>query len=266
MTERSPVPGVLRLRRLLFLLFLTTLPVQAQTSGAQLTKEVKPVYPETLEKSGKQGNVLLIARIDKGGRLQDVRPLATSDELFVGPAVAAVKTWQFRPARRNGQPIEIAANIGVRFRLKNERRGEIPRPMLSNLAIFPADAAGKKSGEEGFPIRRGADERLRAEAVLDVAPHDHQHVLSVRAEAYSPKGRRITLFEDSVVARPRQSEVQIPVTAKIGKDWEDGVWMLRFFVTDTDTSGGKFWDAGGGQFWLAGDPTRFDFAAAMPKK
>jgi len=242
------------------------LAANAQTAGAQLTKEIKPVYPESLQKSGKQGNVLLIARIDRSGKLQDVSPLAASDELFVGPAVAAVKTWQFQPARRNGQPIEIAANIGIRFRLQNERRGELPRPILSNLSIFPADASGKKTGEEGFPIRRGADERLRAEAVLDISPHDHPHTFSVRAEAYSPKGKRFMLFEDAVTAKARQSEIRIPVTARIGSDWEDGVWMLRFFVTDADTAGGKFWDAGGGQFWLAGDPARFDFAAAMPKK
>lgn len=244
----------------------SALSAPAQSVGAQLTKEVKPIYPETLEKSGKQGNVLLIARIDKTGRLQDVRALASTDELFVGPAVAAVKMWQFKPARQNGQPIEIAANIGIRFRIQNERRGAIPRAILSNLAIFPADASGKKTGEEGFPLRRGTDERLRAEAVLDLAPHDHEHVLTVRAEATSPKGKRTTLFEDTVTTRPKQSELNIPVTAKVGKDWEDGVWMLRFFVTYTHAAGGKFHDAGGGQFWLASDPARFDFAAAMPKQ
>jgi protein TonB len=229
----------------------------AQTSGAQLVKEVKPVYPEQLQKQNQQGNVLLIARIDTAGRLQDVRALAASNELFVGPSIAAVKNWQFRPARRNGKPVEIAANIGIRFRLQTERRGHIPREMLSNIAIFPADDSGKKTGEEGFPIRRGTDARLRAEAVLDIPPPDHEHEFPVRVEAISPSGKRIVVYEDRVDAQAKATEMPFSVTAKIGNDWEDGVWMLRFFVEGAD--------AGGGQFWLAADPERFDFAKAMPK-
>lgn len=230
----------------------------AQTSGAQLVREVKPVYPEQLQKQNQQGNVLLIARIDTAGTLQDIRALAASNELFVAPSIAAVKNWQFRPARRNGKPIEIAANIGIRFRLQTETRGQIPREILSNIAIFPADASGKKTGEEGFPIRRGSDARLRAEAVLDIPPPDHEHEFPVRVEAISPSGKRTVVYEDRVDAAPKATEMPFSVTAKIGSDWEDGVWMLRFFVEGAD--------AGGGQFWLAGDPDRFNFAAAMPKK
>ncbi|MFN2387211.1 MAG: energy transducer TonB [Thermoanaerobaculia bacterium] len=241
----------------LFPILLGALPAAAQTTGVQVVKEVKPVYPEQLQKQNQQGNVLLIGRIDKAGKLQDVRALAASNELFVGPAIAAVKNWEFRPARRNGKPIEIAANIGFRFRLQTEHHGQIPREILSNIAVFPADASGKKTGEEGFPIRRGSDARLRAEAVLDIPPPDHEHEFPVRVEAISPSGKRIVVYEDRVDAPPKAKEMPFSVTAKIGSDWEDGVWMLRFFVEGAD--------AGGGQFWLAGDPDRFNFAAAMPK-
>ena len=233
-------------------------PAAAQTSGAQLVREIKPVYPEKLQKENQQGNVLLMGRIDTNGKLQDVRALAASNELFVGPSIAAVKNWQFRPARRNGKPVEIAANIGIRFRLQTDARGQIPREILSNIAIFPADAAGKKTGEEGFPIRRGVDPRLRAEAVLDIPPPDHEHEFPVRVEAISPSGKRTVVYEDRVDAPAKSTEMAFPITAKIGSDWEDGVWMLRFYVEGAD--------AGGGQFWLAGDPERFNFAAAMPNK
>lgn len=242
----------------LCLLLLIAAPAEGQTSGAQLLKEIKPVYPEQLQKQSQQGNVLLIARIDVNGKLQDIRPLAASNELFVGPSVAAVKAWEFRPARRNGKPVEIAANIGLRFRLQTERRGAIPRPMLSNVAIFPADETGKKTGEEGFPIKRGGDPRLRIEAALDIPPPDHEHEFAVRVEAISPKGNRHVLYEDRIDAAPKKTEMFLPITPKVGSAWEDGVWMLRFSVDGAD--------AGGGQFWLAGDPERFDFAAAMPKK
>ena len=59
------------------------------------------------------------------------------------------------------------------------------------------------------------------------------------------------MFQPPVAAAPNAMEIRFPVVAKIGSDWEDGVWMLRFTV---DRKG-----VGGGQFWLAADPARFSF-------
>ncbi|HEY6051415.1 MAG TPA: energy transducer TonB, partial [Thermoanaerobaculia bacterium] len=129
----------------------------AQTAGAQLQREQKPLYPEGLAKTGRQGNVLLIGRIDRYGKVQDIQAVATTNIGFLDPAVAAVKAWQFRPAVRNGKPIDVAANVGIRYRLEGVKRGEIPRPALGDLSVFPADASGKKSAPEGFPVRRGGD-------------------------------------------------------------------------------------------------------------
>ena len=229
----------------------------AQTSGAVLTREQKPAYPEGLRKIQKQGNVLLIGRIDKGGMVRDPVVIATSDLGFADPSVEAVKAWQFKPAVRAGRPIEVAVNIGIRFRLDGEKRGEIPRPALGDLAVFPADAAGGRSAPEGFPIRRGGDPRLRVEAVLDIAPSDKPRRLPVRAEAVSPKNRRIGVYDGTVSVPARAAQAKIPFTAVVRNDWEDGVWQIQFSVAGAS--------AGGGQFWLAGDPEHFDFAGAMAR-
>jgi hypothetical protein len=173
-----------------------------------------------------QGNVLLIAVIDRQGKLRDIVPIATSNEGFVDASVAAAKLWRFKPATRNGKPVEIAANIGMRFRLQlPEKRGQLPRPMLGNVDISPADANGRATGPQGFPIRQGGDPKLYAEALVDVPANS--------------------------------TELRVPVVVPIKPDWEDGIWMLRFFVADAD--------AGGGQFWLAKDPSTFDFTSKMPK-
>jgi len=230
----------------------------AETTPAQLQKYQEAVYPEGLLKGHRQGNVLLFGRIDKEGKIQDLKPLATSHEPFVEPAIAAVSAWVFKPATRDGKPIEIAANVAVRFRLKSDKRGAIPLPMLGDLAVFPADASGKKNAPEGFPIQRGVDPRLRAEALLDVPPQPKARKVAVRVEAASPSGRRLLLFEDSLAVPAGAAEVRVPFTSPIGADWEDGVWMLRFTADKLD--------AGGGQFWLAGDPARFDFPAALAKR
>lgn len=229
----------------------------AQTAAAQLQRQQKPKYPEGLSKTGRQGNVLLIGRIDRQGKVQDVQPVATTNVGFLDPAVEAVKTWQFRPAVRNGKPVDVAMNVGIRYRLEGTKRGEIPRPALGDLSVFPADASGKKSAPEGFPVRRGGDPRVRVEAVLDATPSEKAQKLPVHAEALSPSGRRIALWDGTVNVPPKTAQVPVAFSARVGGDWEDGVWRVNFAVSGDP--------AGGGAFWLAGDPDHYDFPSDMAK-
>ena len=140
------------------------------TTPAEVQKYQEAVYPEALLKGKQQGNVLLIGRIDRQGNVQNLRMISASFQGLIEPALAAVRAWRFKPATRDGKPIDVAANVGVRFRLKSDRRGVIPQPILGDLPVFPADASGNKSAPEGFPVRLGVDPKVRADAVLDVAP------------------------------------------------------------------------------------------------
>jgi len=222
-----------------------------QDRGAVRTGYKEPVYPDNLLKTQMQGNVLLVGRIDSRGNLTDLRAIATSHRDFVAPALAAVQEWRFQPALRDGHPAEIFANVGVRFRLQGQKRGALPTPILGDIAVSPADEAGRKTAPEGFPLRRGRDPALRAEALLDVPPRPELRTLAVKVQAISPRGRQIPVFQPPVAVPANASEVRIPVVARVGGDWEEGVWMLRFNVD------GK--SAGGGQFWLAADPAHFSF-------
>jgi TonB family protein len=224
---------------------------------AEVQKYQEAVYPEALLKGQQQGNVLLIGRIDREGNVQNLRMISASFQGFVEPALAAVRAWRFKPATRDGKPIDIAANVGVRFRLKSEKRGVIPQPILGDLPVFPADASGNKSAPEGFPVRLGVDPKVRAEAVLDVEPQPKARTIRVRVEATSPAGKPYILFESPISVAAKATEARIPMVASVGADWPEGVWILRYLAD------GK--DAGAGQFWVARDPSRFDFAAALRK-
>jgi TonB family protein len=232
-------------------LFLIASAAAAQTTGAQVLKQPKPVYPENASKGLRQGNVNLIGRLGANGKVQDLRYVDSTLEAFIDPAVAAVKAWEFRPAKRGGKPVEIAANIALRYRLEGKNHGDIGRPILGDLAVFPADASGRSTAPEGFPVRRGADPRVRAEAVLDVSPDPKARKVNLSVVAISPKGRQILIHEELVTVNAKAAEVKIPFTPAVGADWEDGVWLLRFKVDAKD--------AGGGQFWLAGDPEHYRF-------
>jgi TonB family protein len=226
----------------------------AQTTGAKLVRQPKPVYPEGASKGQRQGNVNLIGRIDEKGKVTDIRLVSATLEAFIDPGIAAVNTWEFKPATRAGKPIEIAANIALRFRLEGDKHGDIPSPLLGDLAIFPADAQGKATGPDGYPIHRGVDGRLRVEAVLDVAPDPKPRALNLSVTALSPTGKKVLLLEDVQQVKPGTKEVKIPFTEVVRPDWEDGVWLVRFVVNNAD--------AGGGQFWLAGDPEHYHFVVS----
>jgi TonB family protein len=241
---------------------LRALSLSAETKGAELVKQPKPVYPEALSKAIAQGNVVLIARIDKNGTVQDAKAVWTTHELFVEPTLTAVRGWAFKPAMKDGKPVEIAANIVFPFRIKDDQgklAGRVlPGPAISELAIYPADAAGKMSAPEGFPIRKGGDPRLRVEASIDLPPVESARSVTVRAEAVSPSAVRVPIYEDSRSLSSGAAQVPVAFSAPIGRDWEDGIWMVRFYVNKAN--------AGTGQFWLARDPDRFDFATALKKK
>ncbi len=222
-----------------------------QTREAQRTKYLEPTYPEGLYKSQHQGNVLLAGRIDAEGRIGELSVVAASNTGFVEPALAAVRAWQFQPALRDGKPIEVFANIAVRFRLTGDQKGEIGPPILGDLSISPADGAGRKTAPEGFPIRRGKDPALRGEVLLDVSPSPDARTLTVAVEAISPSGKRVPVFQPPVAVSPKAREVRFPVVMTIGPDAEEGVWALHFRVNGTG--------AGGGQFWVATDPAHFHF-------
>jgi TonB family protein len=224
----------------------------AQEKGAERTKYVPPIAPPDPDKKDPQGNVLLIGKIDKEGNVSDLHVLAATQKEFVSPAFDAVKAWKFSPAIRDGKPIEIPLNAGVRFRITGQKRGIIPRPILGDLAVFPADASGAKTAPDAFPLQKGKDPAFRAEVLLDVPPSEQPRTMTVKVEARSPGGRKLPVFLPPVAIPALATEVKFPVVGQIGSDWEDGVWLLLFTADGVG--------AGGGQFWLAKDPRAFPFA------
>lgn len=240
----------------LVLLFQCAAAASAQTRGAELLQQQKPGFPASMDKAMRQGNVNLIARIDTNGTLQDIKAVGSSHPDFVGPAVAAARLWQFRPALRNGKPVEIAANIGMRFRFDSPQRGQLFSPMVGDLPVFPADASGNRAAPEGFPIRPGADPKLRVEAVLDVSPGPARAV-KVHVDAVSPRGRRVALFDRSVDVRAGAADVSFPFSAAVGADWDEGIWLIHVVADGADV--------GGGQIWIARDPSTYDFAKALQR-
>ncbi len=87
-------------------------------SRPQLIHKVEPAYSEAASKQRIMGVVVLRIVVDVRG---DVTNATVTVGLGFGldeKAIEAVKQWKFRPAYKDGKPVETAVNVEVGFRLQ----------------------------------------------------------------------------------------------------------------------------------------------------
>jgi len=84
---------------------------------ATLVHRVSPDYPNSWKREGLQGTVHLRITIAKDGSVRDVK-VVDGDSRLAKSAEKAVKQWRYKPALRNGEPVELQATVAVAFALK----------------------------------------------------------------------------------------------------------------------------------------------------
>ena len=85
---------------------------------ATLVHRVSPDYPGSWKKEGLQGTVHLHMTIAKDGSVRDIK-IVDGDSRLAKSAEKAVKQWRYKPALKNGVPVEIQSTVAVTFSLKN---------------------------------------------------------------------------------------------------------------------------------------------------
>ena len=75
---------------------------------------VGSVDPLLAKQQTMEGSVVLLARIDKNGNIQDLQVISGPETLFAS-AREAVKQWRFKPYYESGQAVETEAQITVKF-------------------------------------------------------------------------------------------------------------------------------------------------------
>ena len=87
-------------------------------SGPSLISRRDPEYTPEAKQAGIQGTVELSVTIGTDGVARDIQVIRPLDTGLDRKAVECVKTWRFRPASRNGQPVTAFASVEVKFRLR----------------------------------------------------------------------------------------------------------------------------------------------------
>ncbi|MFS0737973.1 TonB family protein [Sphingomonas sp. 1P06PA] len=80
---------------------------------------LQPDYPPLLARQEIEGRVTVKVLIGTDGRVKQVLPVSADDPLFhEATARQALRAWKFKPATRDGVPVESWRTMTVRFELR----------------------------------------------------------------------------------------------------------------------------------------------------
>ena len=92
----------------------------ADLSGPSPIKKSDPRYPPTLINEHVEGEVVLYAVIRADGSVDSVELVRGLDAQLDANAMEALSQWKFRPASRQGSPVELEAIVHIPFRAPSE--------------------------------------------------------------------------------------------------------------------------------------------------
>jgi TonB family protein len=81
-----------------------------------LVRHVEPEYPAEARQARLSGVVRFSAVISNDGKVQNLQ-LLSGHPMLIPSATNAVRQWEFKPTLLNGQPVEVATHLEVRFEL-----------------------------------------------------------------------------------------------------------------------------------------------------
>jgi TonB family protein len=77
----------------------------------------RPVYPFSSRKAGQEARVLVRYVVNAEGNVEDVDVRERSSRECTDAAVAAVRTWKYTPAKRQGKPVAVEMVLPIIFNL-----------------------------------------------------------------------------------------------------------------------------------------------------
>ncbi|HKN32980.1 MAG TPA: TonB family protein [Terriglobales bacterium] len=89
---------------------------EGDLTAPEATHKVDPGYPLELMRQNVHGTVTLYAVIRSDGTVGGVRVLNSPDERLDSYARTALTGWRFRPATKNGSPVDLEAVVIIPFR------------------------------------------------------------------------------------------------------------------------------------------------------
>jgi periplasmic protein TonB len=90
--------------------------VSSGVMDGNLLEKTDPQYPTIAREARIQGTVVLQATIGKDGAIQNLR-VVSGPPMLQQAALAAVRSWRYKPFLLNGSPVAVETTVNVVFKL-----------------------------------------------------------------------------------------------------------------------------------------------------
>ena len=81
-------------------------------------RDVTPRYPPVAYARRLEGVVRIQADINEDGRVVNARVVTSSAPEFDGPALEAIRQWEFTPTLLDGVPVSVPMTTDIKFSLR----------------------------------------------------------------------------------------------------------------------------------------------------
>ena len=92
--------------------------VSGEIQEAKLLVMIHPLYPRLALSARIQGAVRVAAIIDKDGKIAELK-VVEGNPFLIDAALESIQKWRHRSTFLTGEPVEVATQIIVHFRLNN---------------------------------------------------------------------------------------------------------------------------------------------------
>jgi TonB family protein len=82
-----------------------------------IVDKVDPEYPQDAKDKKISGAIVMMAKVDKKGRVADLKVIS-GPEVLRDAALTAVRQWTYKPYLLNGQPVYVVTTVTVMFSLQ----------------------------------------------------------------------------------------------------------------------------------------------------
>jgi protein TonB len=96
-----------------------TLLAEEKTEPPVPVRMVAPEPPASFSRSGATGLVTVTFTVDDKGNVQDPSVVKSSHHELDESALAAIKKWRFKPAKKDGVPVAIKVTIPIKFEVES---------------------------------------------------------------------------------------------------------------------------------------------------
>ena len=93
----------------------------SEVSAPGPLRKIDPKYPPTLINDHVEGEVVLYAVIRRDGSVDSIQLVRGVDDQLDANAMQALSQWKFRPATKQGTPIELEAIVHIPFHAPPDR-------------------------------------------------------------------------------------------------------------------------------------------------